>query len=58
MGKFKVAITEILRLDIEVIAENPDEAEQKARDDWKNGVYILDAGNFVGVIFKASTMDG
>lgn len=51
--KFNVTITEILKMTIEVEAEDQQQAEQIISDNWKSGEYILDSDNFVDVEFKA-----
>lgn len=53
MARYKVEIMEILRHMVEVEAGNQKMAEQMVDDRWKHGEYILDAGNFAGVEFKA-----
>lgn len=57
MDNYKVTITETLKLSINVMAENQEEAEQTARDNWRNGAYILDADHFMGAVFEAVRMD-
>ena len=47
--RFKVTIIETLKMDVEVEAENQEQAEQMVADGWKNGEYVLDAGSFTGV---------
>jgi len=51
--RFKVTITETLKMTVEVEAEDKEEAEQKVSDNWHDGQYILDADNFTGVAFEA-----
>lgn len=51
--KFKVTITETLKLTVEVEANNLYEAEQIVSDNWRNSEYVLDANNFMGVEFEA-----
>ena len=46
-------ITETLEKEVEVEAEDRDEAEQIVSDAWHNSEYILDAEDFKGVTFKA-----
>lgn len=53
MNEYKVTITETLKKDVYIEAENQAEAEQKAFDAWRNSEYILDAGDFVDVNFEA-----
>ena len=52
--KYRVEITETLKLVVEVEADNPDQAEQIVFDAWHNSEYILGAENFDGVEFKAA----
>lgn len=56
--QFKVVITEILKMTVEIEANNPHEAEQKAFDNWRDGQYILDADHFAGVEFEATPIGG
>ena len=51
--KFSVTITEILKMVVEVKAQNQQQAEQIVSDRWRNSEYILDADNFFGVEFTA-----
>lgn len=53
MARYKVEIMETLRHVVEVEAGSQKMAEQIVNDRWKDGEYILDAGNFAGVEFKA-----
>ena len=53
MKEYDVAITETLKMTVTVEADSPEEAEQKASDNWHNSEYILDADSFVGVDFSA-----
>lgn len=53
MNEYKVTITETLKKDVYIEAENQAEAEQKAFEAWQNSEYILDAGNFIDVDFEA-----
>ena len=55
LSKFKVTITEKLKLTVKVEAKDQQDAEQIASDYWHNGEYILDADNFVGVEFEAAS---
>ena len=50
-AKFRVEITEKLKLTVEVEAENPHQAEQLVSDGWRKNQYILDADNFADVGF-------
>lgn len=52
--RFKVTITETLKMTVEVEAEDKYEAEQMVSDSWRESQYILDADNFVGVAFEAA----
>lgn len=51
--KFKVTITETLKMTVEVEAGDKYEAEQMVSDNWHESRYILDAENFTGVAFEA-----
>lgn len=53
MNKYIVTITETSKMNVEVEAENLDEAEAKVNDAWYRGDYVLDADNFVEVDFEA-----
>lgn len=53
MSRYKVTITETLKLTVEVEAENKLEAEQLVSDKWDIGDYILDEHNFIGAEFEA-----
>ena len=53
IDRYKVTITETLKLSVEVEAKNQQEAEQIVSDKWRNSEYILDADNFVDVEFEA-----
>lgn len=55
--KFKVTITETLKLTVEVDAEDQSQAEQTVADNWKSGVYILGADNFVDVEFDVAPIN-
>ena len=55
--RFKVAIIETLKMDVEVEAEDQEQAEQMVADGWKKGEYVLDADNFMGVEFEAACID-
>lgn len=50
---YKVTITEMLQMTVEVEAEDAMSAEQMVNDNWQNSEYILDAENFIGVEFHA-----
>lgn len=51
--KYKVLITETLKMLVTVEANSKFEAEQMVSDNWKNGEYILDSDNFSDVDFSA-----
>lgn len=51
--RFRVTITETLKMIVEAEAGDKDEAEQMVSDNWHDGQYILDADNFTGVTFEA-----
>jgi len=51
--RFRVTITETLKMTVEVDAKHKDEAEQMVSDNWHDGRYILGADNFAGVAFDA-----
>jgi len=50
---FKVTITEILKLTVEIEAKDKLEAEQVVSGNWHNSQYVLGADNFAGVKFVA-----
>ena len=51
--KYKVLITETLKMLVAVEADNKSEAEQAVSDKWHNSEYVLDAENFSEVSFRA-----
>ena len=51
--KYKVLITETLKMLVPVEADNAVDAEQIISDKWHNSEYVLDAENFSEVNFKA-----
>ena len=51
MNHYDVTIRETLEVKMKVAANSREEAEQFARDNWKNGEYILDAESFKDVEF-------
>ena len=53
MKKYKVTITEKLKMEVEVEAPNRIEAERLVNKQWIDGDHILDADHFTGVDFKA-----
>lgn len=55
--KFKVTITETLKLTVEIEAKDQHEAEQIVSDNWKNSEYVLNADNFVSAEFTAVLVD-
>jgi hypothetical protein len=55
--KFKVTITETLKLGVEVEAGNEQEAEQIVSDNWRNSQYVLGAENFTNVEFNAILLE-
>lgn len=48
MKKYSVEITETLQKTVTVAAENPEEALQKVREAYRDGLIVLDAADFVG----------
>ncbi len=52
MKKFKVTITETLKMYVEVEAESQAEAEEMVSDGWCRSDYVLDSDYFDGVEFK------
>ena len=54
MKEYKVTITETLKKDVYVEAENRREAEQKVHDAWRNSEYIVD--DFVDVDIDAEDL--
>lgn len=54
---FRVAITETLKLTVEVEAKDRHEAEQIVSDSWRNGEHVLTADNFSGVEFRVKSDD-
>jgi hypothetical protein len=57
MQKYKVKITKILEMTVEVEAENESSAEQQINDKWRNSEYILDADNFIDVTFEVENYE-
>jgi hypothetical protein len=55
MKSYKVIVTEILQIEVEIEAPNRYEAERIAERNWKDSEYVLDAGHFKGVSFKAES---
>lgn len=54
LKKFKVTITETLKLAVEVKAENQQEAERIVSNQLENREYVLTSDNFTGVEFVAN----
>lgn len=55
--KFKVTITETLKLDITVKASDSQQATQMVADGWHSGKFILNSDNFVDVDFEVGTVE-
>ena len=51
--KFTVEITETLQRQVEVEARNPDEAEDKVREMYRNEEIVLDSEDYVDTEFSA-----
>ena len=51
--RFKVTITETLKMTVAAKADDKDEAERMVSCNWHDGQYILDADSFTGVTFEA-----
>ena len=49
MKEYGVVITEMLRKVVYVEAASAEQAEKQAYSNWKDGEYIMDAENFIGV---------
>jgi hypothetical protein len=54
---FKVEITEVLQMQVDIPADSPDEALEIVREKYHNCAYILTASYFVGVDFSALDED-
>lgn len=54
MKEFDVTITETLKLTVSVEASSKEEAEQMVNDQWRAGDHVLDADNFVDVVFESN----
>lgn len=50
--KFKVTITETLKMTVAVEANDPQQAKQLVTDGWYASKYILGADNFADVDFE------
>ena len=48
MKTYDVTITETLQKTVRIHADSPEEAEQKAEDNWNASQYNLDSNHFVG----------
>lgn len=53
MKTYQVTITETLQMAVDIKAENPEKAEQIARDGYRDYKYVLDADHFEDVQFVA-----
>lgn len=53
MKKFKVTITETLKMNVEIEAVSQSDAEEIAFEKWNKSEYVLDADHFDGVEFEA-----
>lgn len=51
MKTFYIRITETLELSVPIQASSATDALELARQRWRNGDYVLDAGNFTEVSF-------
>lgn len=58
MKEYKVKIKETLEKEVFVLAENADDAADKAEKKWKDQDFILDAEDFKGVEFHTVGMVG
>ena len=58
MAEFKVTIIETLKMSVDIEADTKEEAEIIARDQWKDGIHILDSEHFSGVTFEAGNVWG
>lgn len=52
MKEYVITITEVLERTVFINADNQEEAHERARADWNNGAFILDADDFVDVEFE------
>jgi DpnD/PcfM-like protein len=55
MAEYTIEITETLRTQISVDAESPEAAEEKVRQDYRDGDIVLDASDYAGVDFRIVT---
>ena len=53
MKDYKVTIKETLARTVTVKADSREEAEGIVKLQWKDGIYVLDADDFIGVAFHA-----
>lgn len=53
MKTYQVTITETLQMTVDIKAENPAQAEQIARDGYRDYKYVLDTDHFEDVQFDA-----
>ena len=51
--KWAVEITETLQTSVEIEAVSAEEAEKKARNMYRRGDIVLDASDYVDVVFEA-----
>lgn len=51
--KWNVEITETLQTSFEIEAESSEDAEKQARNMYRRGDIVLDASNYVDVVFDA-----
>lgn len=56
MQRYKVTITEISKMDVDVEAESREEAEQIVGDGWRRSEYVLNSDYFDGVEFEAEDL--
>ena len=52
MKEYAIKITEVLEKIVFINASNQEEAHERARADWNNGAFILDADDLVDVEFE------
>ena len=50
---YDVTICETLKRTVSIRAKSADEAREKVEDSWKDGAFVLDAGDFTDVHFSA-----
>ena len=56
--KWKVEITETLQRGVEIEAESAEDAERQVRSMYLHGDIVLDASNYVDVVFDAQQLNG